>query len=79
MPDFFAEGNDPRRSDTIWRILQKINGAGGAAGGGSGTGAQEIYPAGTATPDDPTKPALRYTGTPPTPMEQWDPVSQTWS
>lgn len=76
MPDFFAEGNTPRRTDTIWRILQKILGSG--AGGGAGTGAQEIYAAGTATPDDPTKPALRYTGDPPTTMEQWDPVTQQW-
>lgn len=75
MPDFFLEGNTPRRKDTIWRILQKIL---GALTAGGGLGGQEIYPAGTTAPTDPTKPALRYTGDPPTPMEQWDPDTQQW-
>lgn len=79
MPSFFSDGNTPAIRDTKWRILQKILGAlTGSGGGGGGLGNQEIFPAGTATPDDITQPALRYTGTAPTPMEQWDPVSQQW-
>lgn len=36
MPDFFSEGNTPRREDPRWRILQKILGATIAGGGGGG-------------------------------------------
>lgn len=78
MPDFFAEGNTPRRTDTIWRILQKINDGGSGGGGGSNNPAYEIYAAGTAAPNDTSRPALRYTGVPPTTMEQWDPSTQQW-
>lgn len=39
-PEFFGEGSQPRRPDTLWKIDQKILGAirdgGGAGSGGSG-------------------------------------------
>ena len=80
-PAFFPEGSEPRLRDTIWRILQKINGGiadGGGGGAGSNNQAFEIYPMGTAIPNNPSRPALRYTGLPPTPMEQWDVATQQW-
>lgn len=52
MPDFFTDGNTPNRTDTKWRIQQKILGAVIAGGGStfnnlSGTGS----PVGVETPD----------------------------
>lgn len=56
-PTFFPEGSTPGRSDTRWRILQKILGAtvdGGGGGGGGGT--QQVFSG--ATPPAPANPAL---------------------
>lgn len=38
MPSFFSEGNTPVRTDTQWKILQKILGATIDGGGGGGGG-----------------------------------------
>lgn len=54
-PNFFAEGNEPRRTDTHWKIEQKILGAirdnGGVGGGGSGGLSGAGSPEGVVTAD----------------------------
>lgn len=61
MPDFFGDGNTPRRSDPQWVILQKILGAVGGGGGGGGTGDQQVYmDRDPAAPDNPALPAINY-------------------
>lgn len=42
MPDFFGDGNTPRRSDPSWVVLQKILGA-LTGSGGSTIGVQQVY------------------------------------
>lgn len=51
QPNFFSEGSAPRRSDTIWKIEQKILGAlaDGAAGGGGELPPGVVDPEGTVT------------------------------
>lgn len=54
QPNFFSEGSAPRRSDTQWKIEQKILGAladGAAGGGGSGGTVGVVDPEGAVTAD----------------------------
>lgn len=78
-PTFFGDGHTPRRSDAKWVVLQKILGAEIDGGGGSGSGAQEVYQGASppAAPDDPTKPAVFYPNGGGS-QQQWDVGSQAW-
>lgn len=61
MPDFFGDGNTPRRSDPQWVVLQKILGSGGAGGGGSGSGDVQVYQdRAPAAPDNAALAAISY-------------------
>lgn len=80
QPNFFSEGSAPRRSDTQWKIEQKILGAlnDGAAGGG-GAGQIVAYTSDPpANPADTALPAMAYDPTGALSTKGWDVGSQTW-
>lgn len=79
MPEFFGDGNTPRRSDTQWVILQKILGAlTGSGTGGGGIIAMQVYmDRAPADPDNIAIAAISYPSGGGS-LQHWDVNTFTW-